>query len=62
MCATWLQPAIASAQPASDSRSAAKKLSRLSSTASSRRTSASRDRLRTVVRTCQPSATSWRIR
>ena len=64
-CATWLQPAVASAQPASASRSASKTFSRVSPTgsnASNRRNAASRARLRSVVWTVQPSAISWRIR
>ena len=61
-CAKKPQPAVASAHPASAFRSAAKNLTRLLSTASSRRTAASLPRLRTVVCTIQPSATSCRMR
>ena len=61
-CATWLQPATASAQPSSLVRSAAKKWSRASSTAKARRTSASRDSDLMVEWTVQPSSISWRMR
>ena len=60
--ATWLHPAIASAQPASPVRSAAKNFSLLSSTARLARTVASLARSRIEVWTVQPSAINWRIR
>ena len=61
MWQTWLHPAIASAQPTSFIKSAAKNLSVSGLPPSCGRSSTSRDRLRTVVWTVHPLPSNWRI-